>query len=248
MDEGVFIRVLGPLEVVKDGTVRAVGSRHGRALLGTLVISTGHLVSAHRLEAAMWGDAPPPSARASLHSHVSRLRSLLGPAVIDREDHSYRLLVTRRQIDALCFEDLLTKAEERRDAPQQRLELCRQALGLWRGDPFGDLADEPPFRLEALRLDELRLATVELALECELDLGRSAQAAAELESAVQEHPYRERLWYLLIRALEHDGRRVEALRAAQRLRTILDSVGLDASDELRDLEQHILCSTTAEGR
>lgn len=247
MDGGIVVRVLGPLEVVKDGTVHGLGSRHSRALLGTLVIATGHLVSVQRLEAALWGDAPPPSARASLHSHVSRLRHLLGPALIEREDHSYRLLVTRRQIDALCFEDLLTEAEERRDDPEQSWNLCRQALGLWRGEPFGDLADEPPFRLEALRLDDLRLATIELALECELDLGRSAQAAAELESIVQEYPYREHLWYLLIRALEHEGRRVEALRAGQRLREILAMAGLTASDELRGLERHILCSTPTIG-
>jgi DNA-binding SARP family transcriptional activator len=239
-----LIRVLGPIDVVRDGVVQNVGGRHVRALLGALVLAADHVVPVERLESVMWGDAPPPSADDSLHTYVSRLRQLLGPELLERDDGGYRLVVTRDQIDALRFEDLFAAAEAGKSDLEQCARRCRDALALWRGDPFGDLVDDRPFRLEAMRLDELRIATMELALECELGLGRTGTVVAELEIAVQEYPYRERLWYLLIDALARDSRRVEALRAGQRLRAALAEVGLGPSDELRELEDRILHATT----
>ncbi len=94
--------------------------------------------------------------------------------------------------------------------------------------------------MEAIRLDELRIAAVELSLEAELALGRQEFVIGELEAAVVEYPYRERFWYLLIEALHRDGRRVEAVRACDRLRELLADVGLRASEELGQLEHRIL--------
>ena len=59
---------------------------------------------------------------------------------------------------------------------------------------------------------------------------------------VEEYPYRERLWYLLIDALLRDDRRVEALRACRALRQALATAGLSASDELTRWEEQICAS------
>ena len=238
-----MIRVLGPIDLLTESGARSIGSRQTRALLGALVIAAGHAVSTHQLRIALWGDFPPSSADNSLQTYVSRLRSVLGHDAIVRADHSYRLDVSRSQIDALCFEDLLTDAAESRSQPGRCQLLCRRALALWRGEPFGDLADAEPFVLEVIRLDELRVTTMELALETELALGGHEIAVAELEVVVQEYPYRERLWNLLIEALLRDDRRVEALRACQNFRETLAGAGLEPGDELRRLEDHILRPT-----
>ena len=63
------------------------------------------------------------------------------------------------------------------------------------------------------------------------------------ESAVVDHPYRERLWFLLISALAMDGRRVDALRSYQRLCGILAEAGLAPSQDLQELEQEVLMET-----
>jgi DNA-binding SARP family transcriptional activator len=162
-------------------------------------------------------------------------------------DHAYQLAVERDQIDALQFEDLLIRATELRSEPRACQRLCREALSLWRGDPFGDLSDDEAFRLEAQRLEELRLGMIELDLEAELALGNHEIVVAELESAVEEHPYREHLWYLLIEALVQSDRRVEALRACHTLGRALAEVGVDAGDGLRRIEDRILgVGTTVE--
>jgi len=240
MHDDDLIRVLGPIDLLTPDGPMPVGSRNSRALLAALVVAAGHAVSTHHLRGAVWGDAPPPSADNSLQTYVSRLRNVLGHDVIVRADHSYRLDASRRQIDAVCFEDLLDSAVQSRSDPARCQLLCRRALALWRGEAFGDLADEEPFRIEVNRLDELRVTTMELTLETELALGGQAIAVAELEGAVQEYPYRERLWNLLIEALIRDDRRVEAMRACQNFRATLAGAGLSPGDELRRLEERIL--------
>lgn len=239
-----IIRVLGPIDLLTAAGPRAVGSRNARRLLAALAISAGRSVSADRLEWALWGDTPPASAENSLQTYISRLRRRLGHETIIRADHSYRLVVERDQIDAVRFEDLFVRATDVHDDPACCRELCQEALTLWRGDPFGDFVDDEPFRLEAMRLGELRVSAMELALECDLALGHHEIVAAELESAVEEYPYRERLWYLLIEALRRDDRRVEALRACRDLRGALAAAGLPAGDELTELESAI-CGDSA---
>ena len=239
MDPGFLIRVLGPVDVhTADGT-RRIGSRNERAVLAGLVLAAGRSVPIALLRDVVWEEHPPASADASIHTYMSRLRHLAGHDRIERTDHSYRLVVGRDEVDATRFEDLVDAASAARDDPQRCAEICRAALGLWRGTPFGDLGDDETFRLEGLRLEELRLVAMELALGAEIELGHHEIAAAELESAVQEHPYRERLWYLLADALRRDGRRIEALRACDRLRHVLAEAGLEPEPELVELERRI---------
>ena len=59
---------------------------------------------------------------------------------------------------------------------------------------------------------------------------------------MQEHPYRERLWYLLIDALRQDGRRAEALLACHRLRRALAALEIRPGDELEAIEAQLLRS------
>ncbi len=239
MEAGFLVRVLGPIDVVTASGEQRIGSRNERAVLATLVLAAGRSVSVDALRDVVWGLRPPSSAAASIHSYVSRLRSVLGRDAIERTDHSYRLVVQRSQVDAAHFEDLVERASLERDDPERCGRDARAALDLWRGSPFGDLGQDEAFELEVLRLEELRVVAMELALGAEIELGRHELAAAELESAVREHPYRERLWYLLVDALRRDGRRIEALRACDGLRHVLADAGLAAGAELVELERLI---------
>ncbi|HEY5662942.1 MAG TPA: BTAD domain-containing putative transcriptional regulator [Ilumatobacter sp.] len=234
------VRVLGPVGVMTPDGPASVGGPQVKAVLATLAIGAGHAVSVDLLRRTLWGDDPPDSADNTLQSYISDLRHILGAEAIQRIDHAYVLDIDPQQIDAVRFETLLGRAIAVRDDPAACSRVCREALGLWRGRPFGDLADSDPFRLEAYRLDELRLATMELSIEADLALGNHELVVSELEVAIEEHPYREHLWRLLIEALAGAGRRVEALRACQRLRRVLAEVGLQPTDELRSVEQQIL--------
>lgn len=238
-----MVRVLGPIDRLTADGIRPFGGRQPQAVLGTLVVALGHAVTADQLIAVVWGDEPPMSAPNSLQVCISRLRGMLGSSTIEREDHTYTLHLDPDLVDACIFERLVGEAAAMESDPPGRRRTCDRALGLWRGRPFGDLADEDPFRLETLRLDELRLLAMELRLTADFALGRSDLVVGVLEAAVEENPYRERLWLLLIEALAREGRRVEALRTAERLRQMLGEVGLDAGAALRCLEDAIASDT-----
>lgn len=235
----MLVRVLGPIELEIDGSPVPIGSRMGRLLLAALTLAANHMVSSDQLSMILWRDNPPPSRDVTLHSHLSRLRRLLGPGRITGGDHSYQLTIAVDELDALRFETLVEQALAARDRPRVCRQRCRQALGLWRGSAFGEFGDLDPFRLEAIRLSELRLVVMETRLESELALGEEEVVAGALEAMVEEYPYRERLWNLYIAALALSGRRVEALRSCNRLRGILAEVGLEPTSAIRELEAAI---------
>ena len=63
----------------------------------------------------------------------------------------------------------------------------------------------------------------------------------ELATLVRAHPYRERFWRLLMLALYRVERQADALAAYQRARSVLvEELGLEPSEQLRELEQAIL--------
>jgi len=239
MQDDYVIRVLGPIDVLRTSGGISVGGRHARALLGALVIGVGHAVPIDHLREVVWGQDPPESVDNTLQSNVSHLRQVLGSEAIVRINGSYELTTQPANIDAVQFETLLAAAAASSDDAERR-DYGRQALDLWRGRPFGDLADDEAFKLDTYRLEELRLAAMEICLEADLALGNHELLVGELEAAVEENPYRERLWFLLIEALDAGFRRVEALRACARLRGILAEVGIQPSDDLAALEQRIL--------
>ncbi len=234
------VRVLGPVDVMTPDGPRSVGGPQARAVLATLAIGAGHAVTVDQLHRTLWGDDPPDAADNTLQSYISNLRHLLGAAGVKRVERAYELDIGPQHIDAVRFETLLGRAIAAKNDPLECSRRCREALRLWRGRAFGDLADHEPFRLEAFRLEELRLAAMELSIEADLALGNHELVVSELEVAIEEHPYREHLWYLLIEALAGHGRRVEALRAWGRLRAGLAEVGVQATDDLQAIEQQIL--------
>jgi DNA-binding SARP family transcriptional activator len=238
--DDLFVRVLGPVDFVVDGAVVAPGSRLERKLLAALAVSANHSVTAHQLADVLWGDDPPASRTNTLQTYVSRLRHSLGHGRITSEANSYLLQLAPSELDALAFEQLVTRAARSRDDVTRCRAICADALDLWRGTAFGTFAAEDPFRLEALRLEEIRLYALELTLECDLRLGNVELAVGSLEALVEEHPYRERLWALLVAGLAMSERRVEALRAGDKLRHVLGDLGLEPSAGFSRLEDEIL--------
>src|SRR5690348_548517 len=108
-------RVLGPLEVVRDGErVPLVGPRQ-RALLALLLTQRGTALSAERIVDALWGEAAGGGLHA-LRVQVSKLRKLVGSTerpgdeVIVTRGPAYALSVRPEEVDAERFERLLAEA------------------------------------------------------------------------------------------------------------------------------------------
>lgn len=239
------IRMLGPVDLSTPDGVKSFGGRLPQMLIATLAIAAGRIVSNDQLIEVMWADGAPASALNTLQSYVSRLRHLLGHEAIELADHGYLLNADVDRVDALRFEQLIRAATADDCSPREARHLSHEALQLWRGVPFGELADVDPFRLEAMRLDELRMLAMETQLEAELEMNHPELVIGTLEAAVQENPYREHLWLMLIEALTRDGRRREALDACRELRFLLAEIGLEPGSSLIALEDRIVQGTDA---
>ncbi len=239
------IQLLGPVRVASAGRDLAIGGRRQRGLLALLVLEQGRPVSSERLAEELWQGRPPAGFETTMRSYVSRLRGALGESVsLTGGGAGYSLEVRAEAVDSARFERLLKEARDAagRGAVMRAVERSRSALSLWRGEALADVADDSAsLRLEAERLEELRLAALELRIGTELELGSIEQLVEELATLVRVHPYRERFWRLLMLALYRVERQADALAAYQRARSLLvGELGLEPSEQLRELEQAIL--------
>jgi DNA-binding SARP family transcriptional activator len=131
------VRVLGPLELASaDGPV-VLGLRQ-RLVLAVLVARVGRVAPADVLIEAVWGDGPPADPNGALQTLVSRLRARLPDGLLETAPTGYRLRADPA-IDAVLARDLVARAGDA-DGPDS-LALLDDALALWRGPSFADLAD-----------------------------------------------------------------------------------------------------------
>ena len=231
------LRVLGPIEA---GDAAGLGPRD-RVVLAALAVRPGDALNAEVLADALWGERPPPSWTKVVQGCISRLRRVLGADLISTTSAGYRLTPVDSDRDE--FEALAARGREylATGTPERAVVAFRAALDLWAGQPFAEVEEWMPGRLEASRLKELRLAVQEDLLSARLDCGDHGAVAAEGMVLVGEEPWRERRWSLLALAQYRCGRQADSLATIRTARRALGrELGLDPGSELVDLERAIL--------
>ncbi|MEU3648672.1 BTAD domain-containing putative transcriptional regulator [Lentzea sp. NPDC034063] len=233
------IRLLGSVEAFADGRPVPLGGPKPKTLLALLAINSGRVVGVDQLVGAVWGEEPPDAARSSLYTYVSALRRALGDAV-SRRNGGY--LVNSAQVDLHEFTQLVDEgrgllADGSLEEAASRFDT---ALALWRGPALGDAQGEWA-ETERVRLEELRLVTVQDTAEAKLGLGRGESLIDALTTAVAEHPLRERLRGQLMLALHQAGRQADALSCYRDGRALLlDELGVEPGPELRAAHEKVL--------
>ncbi len=239
-------RVLGPLELSRDGRPLRLGGDRQRALLALLLVRANELVSMPQLIDELFGDEPSDGAANAVHVAISRLRRVLdgpGDAILLTRPGGYVLELDGDQLDTTAFERLLEEGRELVAAadPGAAVARLREALALWRGPPLADVAPLDPLASEVRRLEELRvLAQMEL-IDAELALGHHARLIPEIQQLVAAHPLRERPRGQLMLALYRAGRQADSLTVYREAgRVLRDELGLEPGPALRELERMVL--------
>lgn len=239
MDRPLEIFILGPLEVRRGSTALEIGSAKQRALLGVLLLHAGEAISTQRLVDELWGERPPATAEKLVQGYVHALRKQLGEGVVETRPPGYRIAPGSVSLDVTEFEELTTAA--RAASPAESVALRERALALWRGAALANVALEGPEQQTVTRLGDACMATQIELIDARLALGGHAQVIGELQSLTAAHPYQEKPAAQLMLALYRSGRQADALKVYRRIRTRLDDeLGLEPSQELRDLESAIL--------
>lgn len=247
----MYFGVLGPLEVTNSaGAVRLRGPRQ-RVLLCALLSAVNDVVSVDRLIYWLWPTRPPASAAGTIQEQISRLRRALEPdrtpwsdsQLLIRRPPGYLLRASTEQVDALSFEALVDRGQTalERGRPAEAAQLLQQALRLWRGRAFADVALLDAAQEAIARLEGSRLSATALRIDAELALGRHVALVPELEALVRAYPFDERLAGQLMIALYRCGRQAHALAVYQRLCEILgEELAIEPAPASQRLQAAIL--------
>lgn len=241
-------RILGPVEVHGESGPARLGGGRAVALLAGLVLHANRTVSFERLTRTVWGDSPPSTATAALHTYIFRLRKALadaepdGPERIVTTKTGYVLNVQPGELDLEIFRDYVERgraqaAQSRWDQAVAELEA---ALGLWRGTALSGVAGDV-VRQQAETLDDEFLAATEQLIEIRLARGENDDLIPELSSLIAANPLRERLREQSMLVLYRCGRQAEALAVYQDIYRLLSAeLGIQPGPALQTLHQRIL--------
>jgi DNA-binding SARP family transcriptional activator/RecA/RadA recombinase len=245
------VQVLGPLRVWDGTSWSPVAAAQRRVVLAVLAAELGQFVTVDRLVDEVWGEHPPRSAATTVRKHVMQLRRLGdgGAAALLTHGGGYELRLDDGCLDAVAFNALV--AAGRRGLAEGKLVAAAadlaEATALWSGPALSDVPASPTVAAYAARLEQTRLGAVEDLMDAQLRLGRHREVVDELPQLIDEHPLRERLHALQVRALYRCGRHADALAACQRARRLLvDELGLEPGPELRGLERAIVSDEPAD--
>ncbi|WP_410675613.1 BTAD domain-containing putative transcriptional regulator [Amycolatopsis sp. cmx-4-68] len=188
-----------------------------------------------------------------------------GPQLLASIGSGYSLRLDDSAIDVHRFEALRELAQRKQSAGDARgaRETLDEALALWHGVPLSGLPG-PFAAAQRARLAEVRLATIERRAEIVLESGgpavsggsrgarppagawgsapeEPAELVAELTALTREHPFRETLRGLLMRALVQAGRRTEAIAVYADVRDrLVEASGTEPGPALRRLHEQLL--------
>ena len=267
----IRFQVLGPLRGCRGEEELATGSPQQQAMLAALLLLPGRTASSAELIDALWGDQPPSRARSILRTYAWRWRRVLDPEAADGAASEvlvslaggYRLALPPFAVGATdatapapapapaaplapiaaAQAERWAAAAEKASAdgqPEQARELLRRAVDLWTGVPLAGVPG-PFAERQRRRFAELRLSLLERRIALDVELGRGAACVPELRALSDEHPLRERLYALLMRALSQSGRQADALTAFTSARRLLiDELGVEPGAELRAVHAEVL--------
>ena len=235
------VRLLGPVDVLADGASRPVSGLRRAAVLATLALHPGQVVSTDRLVDVVWGDRAPPTAATTLQNHVSYLRRLLGRKAAIRGPAARLPARPGRRRHGRAARRAAPAAGPRVSRSGRGAAHLRAALALWRGRPLADLTGLAWLEEQAERLDLLGVQVRRALFEARLAAGEHETLVPDLEQMAAERPLDEQVQAQLMLALYRSGRQADALAAYQRLRQALDEeLGIEPSQLVRDLETAIL--------
>ncbi|MEU4427386.1 BTAD domain-containing putative transcriptional regulator [Actinoplanes sp. NPDC024001] len=247
----IHFRVLGNLEVQRNGAPVVISAAKLRIILASLLLRAGRVVPVSVLVDRLWEHEPPAEARAALQTYVARLRRLLGAdAAIHMRTGGYLIDLPARSCDLQEFDERLRAARTAldRDDRAAALEALRAATALWRGPILVDVDSAALHREEVPQVQERYLEAAVRRFDLELELGHDQAVVEELRALAAAYPFQEGLRTHLMRALYRSGRQAEALKVYRDVAALLRTeLGVDPGPELRAVHQAILLGETVDG-
>jgi SARP family transcriptional regulator, regulator of embCAB operon len=247
---GTRLQLCGRLTVQLDGrrVEDSLPGAKGRLLLAYLVLNRARRLSRDELLIAVYGDDASPEQSAALSVLLSKLRAVVGSAVLTGRSEIELVLASDTFVDVEAALEGIHRAES------------HAARGEW-AETWGPagvayhVASRPLLQGHDLpwldewrrRLGDVRLRGLECLAAARLGLGGPTltQAEACARQLIELAPYRETGYRILMETLEQQGNVAEALLAYERLRVLLhDELGVEPSGSVQRVYRRLLGETT----
>ncbi|MCB0990614.1 MAG: BTAD domain-containing putative transcriptional regulator [Acidimicrobiales bacterium] len=246
----VRLKLLGAVELRSAGATISLGGPKVEALIARLALAPGQdgWCSANSLISSMWSQDSDVD-RTALHPHVSRLRRELRRYSLDVERSADRYRLTPSPPSDLGYmTSALARATElTSERPlstaggEEAIAVLDEGLGHWETPVLGRLEALPAFAADAARIGELHTQMLELRALANSSLSRWSQAIDDLQTVVDDNPYREQTCAELAVVLYRAGRQRDALACIEQAKLrLLEDLGVDAGPALRETELAIL--------
>lgn len=237
------VGMIGPT-TVRDATGQPVHlSPRERALLCRLAVAAPREVTTEQLLLALWGEHPPATARKTLQTYVRSARQRCGDDIIATGVNGYRLGPQARSTLDVA-DELLGLLDQR--AGQDREQIVQRVEALWPPDePLEDLQDAPDLQAERTRLQRRRTEVWLTCARCRLDLGQPTLAGDLAQRLLEQDPYDEGAWQVLLQSLLNQQRRAEVTTRYLQAHRCLAEAGLEPGEELTAVYMLSLGNRTA---
>lgn len=237
------VKFFGTCQVFTGDEWIRVPSGRSTGLLASLAAACPAPVSSERLTRLVWPSSTNVSANA-VYTGVSRLRSYLAdvglPDLVVTEGTGYRLDLEPNEIDLVRFESDAREALAVTEPLGRRIELLQASLDQWGGTPFPNAKNQLLTRW-AQRLVETRSRLVEAVALSQFFAGHYGLASEAARDLLNDEPWRESTWTVLIASLYRAGRTNDALQTFATARSRLnDELGLEPGPILSQFELMIL--------
>jgi DNA-binding SARP family transcriptional activator/tetratricopeptide (TPR) repeat protein len=243
----VEFTILGRTQLYVDHHPVDLGAAKQRGLLTLLLLNVGKPVTIEVILDQLWPGRQRAAVQPSLHSSISRLRSVLKsarvPHELRRDPDAYRLLLDPLLIDYFRFRDWVETARRsfRQGDHVAAKRLLRNALDLWRGPALVDLRSDWATN-RSRQMAETDLLPAHYALfDCAIELREYADVLSEITPLIDDHPYDETLARQLILALAGLGRHNEVTSFFARFRQrYVSEYGTGPAPELVETYRQVL--------
>jgi tetratricopeptide (TPR) repeat protein/DNA-binding SARP family transcriptional activator len=238
--------ILGPLEILPLGQAPDLQRAKERCLLAIFLMTPNRVHRTESLIFQVWDDDDPPdTVPRTLRSYIAHIRDIAeasgGEAQLLTESGGYLLRVDQDHIDLHRFRALKDQADGIALSGDitQAVGLLQEAERLWRGPPLSGL---PGRWMAGMResLEAEHRAVLMKRLGLELELGRHAELAGELQRLSARFPLDETCVAYEMTALYRSGRQADALKLYHEARDRLSEQGIEPGAGLSALHQRIL--------
>ncbi|HUF97266.1 MAG TPA: BTAD domain-containing putative transcriptional regulator [Ilumatobacter sp.] len=239
---GVRLRLFGEPEIVLGDRWCALPAGAATDIISVMAIHHPSVLTTADLGDLAW--SPPATSASPVHTALSRLRTTLTkhgcPELVVTSQQGYRLDVQAANIDTVAFEKAASDLDPSRLTDGDYVSSAQAILKAISDTAFG-ASSVPAVEAARVRIWEARAVLEERMSVRQILLDDTVEAVATARRLTARELWRESAWTILVAALYHSGRQREALETFQVARNLLvNSVGVDPSPALRDIEQRVL--------